>query len=89
MDFQRIEEVFILRTVIETDSDVALPSAVKPEATYRTAATLKPGSTPTPEPTAENPIWSYPTVTPEAPEMIYGNYKVGDIIEDTWATTTY
>jgi len=48
VDFQRIEEVFILRTVIETDNDEALPSAEKPEATYRAAATPKPGSTPTP-----------------------------------------
>lgn len=89
VDFQRIEEVFILRTVIESDKDENLPSAEKPVATYRAAATPKPGSTPTPEPTAENPIWSRPTVTPEAPQQVYGNYKVGDIIEDTWASTDY
>ena len=88
VDFQRIEEVFVLRTVIETDTDV-LPPVVKPTAAYQQAATPKPGTTPTPEPTAENAIWAYPTVTPEAEVNTYGDYKVGDIIEDTWATTFY
>ena len=88
VDFQRIEEVFILRTVIETDTDV-LPSVATATVGYQQAATPKPGSTPTPEPTNELEFWSYPTVTPEAEVKTYGNYKVGDIIEDTWAATSY
>lgn len=87
-DFQRIEEVFILRTVIETDDD-NLPTVEKPEQAYQSAATPKPGATPTPEPTPENNFWSYPTVTPETPQSNYAGYQVGNLIEDTWATTTY
>lgn len=88
VDFQRIEEVFILRTVIETDNDV-LPSVVTATVGYQQAATPKPGTTPTPEPTSALEFWSYPTVTPEAQMSTYGDFKVGDIIEDTWATTFY
>ena len=86
VDFQRIEEVFILRTVIETDNDSleALPTQT---ATYQQSATPDPNAeaTPTPEPTGEA-NWSRPTTVPEAVENPYGNYKVGDIIEDTWAS---
>ena len=88
VDFQRIEEVFILRTVIETDTD-NLPTVEKPVQTYQSSATAKPGSTPTPEPTPENNFWSYPTVAPENPQASYGSFHVGNLIEDTWAATTY
>ena len=88
VDFQRIEEVFILRTVIETDND-SLPSVATATVGYQQASTPKPGSTPTPEPTNELEFWSYPTATPEVEVSTYGDFKVGDIIEDTWATTFY
>ena len=84
VDFQRIEEVFILRTVIETDSDV-LPSVATPTAAYQQAATPGPNETATPAPTDENPIWSYPTSTPMPDESTYADYAVGDVIEDEWA----
>ena len=86
VDFQRIEEVFILRTVIETDTD-NLPSVATPTAAYQTGATPAPNATATPEPTSEVPVWSYPTTTPESAEGGYGDYKAGDLIEDTWAGT--
>jgi len=89
VDFQRIEEVFILRTVIETDDESYLPVVEKPVQAFQSAATPKPGTTATPEPTPENNFWSYPTVTPETPEASYGNYQVGNLIEDTWAVTSY
>ena len=84
VDFQRIEEVFILRTVIETDSDV-LPSVATPTAAYQQDVTPGPNATETPAPTDENPIWSYPTSTPAPDESTYADYRVGNIIEDEWA----
>ena len=84
VDFQRIEEVFILRTVIETDSDV-LPSVATPTAAYQQHATPGPNATETPAPTDENPIWSYPTSTPLPDESDYADYNVGDVVEDNWA----
>jgi len=90
VDFQRIEEVFILRTVIETDKDYLEPLTT-PKAEYKQSsnATPKPGTTPTPEPTSENPIWSYPTAIPEVEQTAYDDFKVGNMIEDTWADTAY
>lgn len=90
VDFQRIEEVFILRTVIETDKDYLEPITT-PKAEYKQSAdaTPKPGTTPTPAPTTENSIWSYPTAIPETEESVYDDYKVGNLVEDTWADTTY
>lgn len=89
VDFQRIEEVFILRTVIESDSEEYLPTVEKPTESYQSSATAKPGTTATPEPTAENNFWYYPTATPQTPQSDYADFQVGNIIEDTWATTTY
>lgn len=91
VDFQRIEEVFILRTVIETDDD-KLDPVTTPQAEYKQAAdaTPKPGTTATPEPTSENPIWSYPTMKPAEEEpSVYRDYSVENLVEDTWASTTY
>lgn len=90
VDFQRIEEVFILRTVIETDNDYLEPITT-PKAEYKqqSNATPKPGTTPTPEPTNENPIWSYPTAIPETEKTVYDDFKVGNMVEDTWADTAY
>jgi len=91
VDFQRIEEVFILRTVIETDKDVLEP-VTTPKAEYQQSsnATPKPGATATPEPTPENNFWSYPTVTPEGElPSTYEGLAVENLVEDTWASTTY
>lgn len=87
VDFQRIEEVFILRTVIETDSDAYLPSIDTTIAPVRTP-TPRPGTvvTPTPAPTEDVQYWSRPTSTPDpnsAPERII----IQDLIEDKWAAS--
>lgn len=86
VDFQRIEEVFILRTVIETDND-ELPPLPTQTASYQQSATPAPNAkeTPTPEPTGEA-NWSRPTPMPASTEDPYGGYKVGDLIEDSWAS---
>jgi rod shape-determining protein MreC len=90
VDFQRIEEVFILRTVIETDKDYLEPITT-PKAEYKQSsdATPKPGTTATPAPTSENPIWSYPTAIPETEQTVYDDFKVGNMVEDTWADTAF
>lgn len=85
-DFNHIEEVLVLRTVIETDSDQALP--VLPEPTARPTATPDPNATETPVPestlvpsNAPNE-WAYPTVTPDGNSTIYS----GEVLpEDAWA----
>ena len=83
VDFQRIEEVFILRTVIETDSDMlpsinlANPNVPTPTPRINVVATA------TPEPTAD-PNWYRPTPMP-GPEDILQNGYIGNLIEDKWA----
>lgn len=84
VDFARIEEVFILRTVIETDDEV-LPAVSTPTAAYQQAATSGPNETATPLPTDEEPIWSYPTSTPAPDDSTYSNFSVGKLPEDEWA----
>lgn len=92
VDFQRLEEVFILRTVIETDKDDYLPNRdiLNVEASYGATPTPKPGAkaTPTPEPTQAPNYWSYPTVTPETGTDPFFGYKVGNLIEDDWASAS-
>lgn len=92
VDFQRIEEVFVLRTVIETagDSGGNLPSIEREEQVeYGVTPTPHPNSkaTPTPSPEPANEFWSYPTATPSPQESYYGQFKVGNVIEDTWVTS--
>lgn len=86
VDFQRIEEVFILRTVIETDDEGALPSLATPTVAYQAEATPAPNATASPSPTAENNYWSYPTATPGADGVTGRNQPLGSLIEDTWAS---
>ncbi len=85
VDFQRIEEVFILRTVIETDND-SLEALPTQSVAYQQSSTTAPDAdaAATPAPSGEA-NWSYPTSTPAVVENPYGDYKVGNIIEDTWA----
>ena len=63
-DFQHIEEVFVLREVIEVDSDEVLP-AVNAGGTRSAApgATPVARATPTPSPTPAEDTWSYPSAS--------------------------
>lgn len=83
-DFQRIEEVFVLRTVIETDTDI-LPSVVTATQAPTASPTPNPDATATPAPDASagTEYWSRPTVAPD--DNGYSSFKINDLIEDTWA----
>ncbi|HIU33526.1 MAG TPA: rod shape-determining protein MreC [Candidatus Pullichristensenella excrementigallinarum] len=82
-DFQHIEEVLVLRTVVETDQD--LPSVPTP--------TPKPVITPTPnpqeletsaaEPTSDG-YWHHPTATPEGGAEAAP--QIETLPEDSWVT---
>ena len=62
VDFRHIEEVFVLREVIETDSDEALPPiATSARPNVGSTPTPDPNVTPTPSPTPAEAFWSYPT----------------------------
>ena len=61
VDFKHIEEVFVLREVIETDSDEILPSVTAATRAADPNATPGPDATPTPSPTPEEETWSYPS----------------------------
>lgn len=61
VDFRHIEEVFVLREVIESDSDEALPAVNTARATVGPATTPGPEATLTPSPTPAEETWSYPT----------------------------
>ena len=78
VDFRHIEEVFVLREVIETDSDEALPAMGTRAQTGGATATPAPNVTPTPSPTPAEETWSYPSAgaTPEILETLP---------EDEWA----
>ncbi len=88
VDFQRLEEVFILRTVIETDTDVLPAVNLQVQEAYGATPTPKPNAnaTPTPEPTQAISYWSYPTVAPESSAGAYSSYMVEKLIEDEWAS---
>ena len=75
VDFRHLEEVFVLREVIETDTDAALPAVVTPRPS--TAATQAPNATPTPSPTPAEPNWSYPSASAGAP-------MIEALPEDDW-----
>jgi hypothetical protein len=78
VDFRHIEEVFVLREVIETDSDENLPAMGRSAQTGGATATPAPNATPTPSPTPAEETWSYPSAgaTPEILETLP---------EDEWA----
>lgn len=90
VDFQRIEEVFILRTVIETDTDENLPDVRTLQTTeaYGATPTPKPnsGATPTPEPTQSIDYWVRPTATPAATDSAANN-RIVSLFEDEWAAS--
>jgi rod shape-determining protein MreC len=78
VDFRHLEEVFVLREVIETDSDENLPAMGRSAQTGGATATPAPNATPTPSPTPAEETWSYPSAgaTPEILETLP---------EDEWA----
>ncbi len=78
VDFRHIEEVFVLREVIETDSDEALPAVSAASRAPSATATPGPNATPTPSPTPAEETWSYPSAgaTPGIVETLP---------EDDWA----
>ena len=61
VDFRHIEEVFVLREVIESDSDEALPAMNPAAQSGGATATPAPNATPTPSPTPAEETWSYPS----------------------------
>lgn len=61
VDFKHIEEVFVLREVIETDSDEALPAVGTVTRAPGVNSTPDPNATPTPSPTPAEETWSYPS----------------------------
>lgn len=75
VDFQHIEEVFVLREVIESDTDV-LPSIVTPTPQPTVSPTPNPKDTPTPSPTPAEGIWSYPTTN--------ASTTIQPLLEDDW-----
>ena len=77
VDFQHIEEVFVLREVIETDTDV-LPSVTTPVPTATASPTPDPNVTPTPSPTPAEDIWHYPSAS------IGVNSTIEPLPEDDW-----
>ena len=77
VDFKHIEEVFVLREVIETDSDEALPVVAGASRAPGASATPGPNATPTPSPTPEEETWSYPSA--DATVQIYETLP-----EDEW-----
>ena len=78
VDFRHIEEVFVLREVIESDSDEALPAVSAASRAPAASATPGPNATPTPSPTPAEETWSYPSAgaTPGIVETLP---------EDDWA----
>ncbi|MBR6220705.1 MAG: rod shape-determining protein MreC [Clostridia bacterium] len=77
VDFRHLEEVFVLREVIETDSDEALP-VVNAARSASPSATPGPNATPTPSPTPAEETWSYPSADATAQIL-------ETLPEDEWA----
>ena len=78
VDFQHIEEVFVLRQVVERDSDEPLPNAaVTVQPLVQATPTPEVEVTPTPSPTPAEAIWSYPSAS--APSAI-----IEILPEDDW-----
>ncbi len=81
VDFQHLEEVFVLREVVETDSDENLPSTVNTMKPV-TQATPAPNAnvTPTPSPTPAEANWTYPSASVQP--------QIETLPEDEWVRTT-
>lgn len=81
VDFQHIEEVFVLREVVETDSDENLPSTVSTmKPVTQNTPTPNPNVTPTPSPTPAEPNWSYPSASVQV--------QIETLPEDEWVRSS-
>lgn len=78
VDFKHIEEVFVLREVIETDNDEALPAVGTATGAPGVNATPAANATPTPSPTPAEEAWSYPSADATAQIL-------ETLPEDEWA----
>ncbi|MBQ6373485.1 MAG: rod shape-determining protein MreC [Clostridia bacterium] len=62
VDFRHIEEVFVLREVVEKDTDEQLPTvSTTSRPNIGSTPTPDPNTTPTPSPTPDEATWSYPS----------------------------
>ena len=68
----------MLREVVETDSDTALPMVNGVQSLVNATASANPNATPTPTPKPAEPNWNYPKAT--ANKGIYESLP-----EDSWA----
>jgi len=67
-----------------------LPSVAQPtNEPYQASATTKPGASASPIPSAQETeeIWVRTTPAPDGIGGSYSNFKVNDLIEDTWAAS--
>ena len=87
VDFRHVEEVLVLRTVVETQESlpvVATPTPA-PEVTPRPSASVLPdGSTVEPDATDDG-NWSYPTIEPTEPPVTPEPTMLELLSEDQWA----
>ena len=87
VDFRHVEEVLVLRTVVETQESlpvVATPTPA-PEVTPRPSASVLPdGSTVEPDATDDG-NWSYPTIEPTEPPVTPEPTMLDLLPEDQWA----
>lgn len=84
VDFQHIEEVMVLRTVVETDEENGSSHAAMPTPSPTPSATPNPNAsaTATPNPQTTEEDWTYPqaSTTAEAPDV-----HIESLPEDEWA----
>ena len=79
VDFQHIEELFVLREVIESASDDSLPAVNTGGSSgpSGSGASPAPNASPTPSPTPAEETWSYPSAS-------LGVRSLDALLEDSW-----
>ena len=94
-DFQHIEEVLILREVIETDDETlnSVPTPTPRPVVTPTPTPIVPGASENaPQGTVDPGYWQLPTPTPVPEEGAPGSpstpYRYEDLPEDSWAVST-
>lgn len=87
VDFQHLEEVMVLRSVVEKASDAALPAlpTATPSPTLLPAATPENGDAATPAPQATDDLFSYPTPAASSEANAPSSSFIESIPEDAWA----